>query len=113
MLLVIDNVDEAEGYLTLVGDGTDKNIQIPTAMISQADGKALKSALLQDKAIFLSFDFPNIPTDHTLKVELWLSSNNLASYNSLDKIKKAFELIDSNYQFIPKYVVLERDLLAE
>ena len=77
------------------------------------DGAPLLNALLADKKVYLSFDFPNIPTDHTLKVELWMSANNLDSYNSINKINQAFELIDSSYKFIPKYVVLERDLLSE
>ena len=82
-------------------------------MLQKTHGDWIRDSLVAGNSVYLSFDFPDIPTDHNLDLKVWVSSNNKKSYQLLDHVNEALKLINSDYLLSLKFVIVERDLLAD
>ena len=76
--IIMDNVPENTGYLTMKDDGTGYRVKIPSILISIDDGEALQKNAGSN--ITLKIAFETAKTDR-VNLTLWLEANNRVSYH--------------------------------
>lgn len=96
LMIVIDNVDEVEKELELIGDGINEDVTIPSIMISQYDGKQLMQYLDmarkkdKDVGLVLSVTFPKMAHRLNTHVEAWVSSSDYRSMRTADLLMTSY-----------------------
>jgi len=84
-------------------DGYGGNIHIPSVLISKEDGARLIEAAKRTQVITeLKWD---IPTDHVVEMDLWMSSGSLASMKFLKEFSPKRKVLNEVVKFRPHYAV--------
>lgn len=106
-------VDKEESELTakdmqniiVADDGFGGNIHIPSVLVSKEDGKRLIAAVLRRKAeviVELAWD---LPTNHVVNTDLWMSAASMESLKFLKEFAPKRRVLNEVVVFNPHYAV--------
>ena len=115
--IIIDNVQNQDiNTVVMAEDGHGNLINIPSAMISYADGMKLKDFMKKNpkEEIILDFDF-EFEQSITSKLNLYLSSNQETVYQLLTSFSNYFEKLDKEnaITITPHYITNPHPSYAE
>jgi len=108
-------VDKEDSVLTskdmhniiVADDGTGENIEIPSVLISKDDGGPLIQAAKRYEVIVeLAW---NLPTNHTVQTDLWMSSASRESFKFLKEFAPKRRILNKVMAFTPHYAVFGMD----
>lgn len=85
--IIMDNVPENTGYLTMKDDGTGYRVKIPSILISIGDGDLLRNANASNVTLKITFD--TAKTDR-VNITLWLEAS---KRNSTSDNRMSYHLI--------------------
>eukprot|EP00808_Paulinella_micropora_P012397 g77477.t1 len=108
--IIVDNVDEP--FLPFMADdGTGKDINIPSVLISDEDGKLLKNALLKtppEKVILkMTWLMPN--PDGRVEWAMWTTPVDDVAIDFKDTFGAVVKSLGPAAQFTPHYIILDGD----
>lgn len=109
-VIIVDNEESNlsahEIQKTIVGnDGWGDSIDIPSILVAKEDGNPLIEAaknLNQEVIIELAWD---IPTNHVVTLDLWMSSASRESQHFLQDFSAKRKLLNEKVKFVPHYHV--------
>merc|ERR1712216_795857 len=93
-----------------MGDGFGSAVKIPSVLISKYDGEPLIAAAKNiengEVTVELVWD---VPTDHIVKLDLWMNSAALDSQSFLKKFTETRKTLNEVVKFTPHYHVFSAD----
>eukprot|EP00919_Chromeraceae_sp_WS-2016_P005168 GHVR01012219.1.p1 GENE.GHVR01012219.1~~GHVR01012219.1.p1 ORF type:complete len:485 (-),score=114.48 GHVR01012219.1:480-1934(-) len=113
-VIIVDNGDRSVDdihRIILADDGHGSSINIPSVLITKADGDKLKDMLLKSNTdpskqvlVELAWD---IPQESIVTLEFWADSGKEASYKFLREFAKSAIRLEYRLKFIPHYHVFK------
>jgi len=108
-------VDKEDSQLTshdlqniiVADDGYGSSISIPSILVSRFDGEMLINTVKEQEVVVeLAWD---IPTDHTVAIDLWMSAASHDSQDFLVKFADSRKTLNEVVKFTPHYHVFSAD----
>jgi len=91
--------------IIVADDGFGKAIDIPSVLITRAEGQRLISAATEEHSeaiVELAWD---VPTDHVVLVDLWMTTGSLESLKFLKEWAASRKALNTAIKFVPHYDV--------
>jgi hypothetical protein len=109
-VIVVDNTEMTADDIQHIimaddGWGGGNRVRIPSIMISSAEGKVLKEAVLDGRTeviVELAWD---VPVSNVVSIDFWMSSGNREAQNFLDLFKPYVDEMKYQVQFTPHFHV--------
>ncbi|CAG9335006.1 unnamed protein product [Blepharisma stoltei] len=108
-VLIMNNVDGSIDPITMIDDGTAGNIDIPSLLITKADGDLIKDYIKKESfqtrvALSISFEMPH--PDNTVEYDIWMTSGFPIMRKFLYEFAPVAKKFNStNAVFTPHYVI--------
>lgn len=90
--------------IIVADDGFGGNIRIPSVLISREEGNRLINAIKSDLSIIVELQW-NIPTNHVVEMDLWMSSGSQESLAFLKDFAPRRKILNKVVQFRPHYAI--------
>mmetsp|Transcript_44409 Transcript_44409/g.125715 ORF Transcript_44409/g.125715 Transcript_44409/m.125715 type:complete len:494 (-) Transcript_44409:114-1595(-) len=93
--------------MIVADDGTGSDIHIPSILVSKGEGNLLIEALKTSKVVVELVW--NVPTNHVVSTDLWMSSGSATSLNFLKEFSPKRRMLNEVLMFQPHFAVFSMD----
>mmetsp|Transcript_83707 Transcript_83707/g.237007 ORF Transcript_83707/g.237007 Transcript_83707/m.237007 type:complete len:477 (+) Transcript_83707:99-1529(+) len=112
-VIIVDREDSNQTaedlkHIIVADDGYGGSIEIPSVLISREQGQHLINSLESNQQIVAELAW-DIPTDHVVNVDMWISSASRESLRFLKEFAPKRRLLNSVISFTPHYAVFGMD----
>lgn len=95
--------------IIVADDGYGATVKIPSILVPNAEGTKLIDAAKDEKSeVVVELDW-QVPTDHVVRVDMWMSAGSIESQRFLHDFATSRKALNDALRFIPHYAVFSMD----